>query len=94
MLIPSAQKDAVGTQAHKHESRVLDKDAVKSDDFLERERVLSRLLDSATPSLEAVARRTLALDLETRDPDDPVPLYDVEEIRIAWIAYKAECRGV
>jgi hypothetical protein len=28
------------------------------------------------------------------DPDDPVPLYDVEEIRIAWIAYKAECRGV
>jgi hypothetical protein len=65
VLIPFAQKDAVGTQAHKHESRVLDKDAVKSDDFLERERVLSRLLDSATPSLEAVARRTLALDLET-----------------------------
>ena len=28
------------------------------------------------------------------DPDDPVPLYDVEEIRIAWIAYKAECRGL
>ena len=32
--------------------------------------------------------------LKPIDPDDPVPLYDVDEIRIAWIAYKAECRGV
>lgn len=32
--------------------------------------------------------------LKPIDPDDPVPLYDVEEIRIAWLAYKAECRGV
>ena len=32
--------------------------------------------------------------LKPIDPDDPVPLYDVEEIRIAWLAYKAECRGI
>jgi hypothetical protein len=32
--------------------------------------------------------------LKPIDPDDPVPLYDVEEIRFAWLAYKAECRGL
>lgn len=26
--------------------------------------------------------------------DDPIPLYDVEEIRIAWMTYKAESRGL
>jgi hypothetical protein len=39
-------------------------------------------------------RLLLENKLKPIDPDDPVPLYDVEEIRIAWLAYKAECRGV
>ena len=39
-------------------------------------------------------RLLLEKKLKPIDPDDPVPLYDVDEIRIAWIAYKAECRGV
>jgi hypothetical protein len=39
-------------------------------------------------------RLVLEKKLKPIDPNDPVPLYDVEEIRIAWIAYKAECRGV
>jgi hypothetical protein len=39
-------------------------------------------------------RLLLEKKLKPIDPDDPVPLYDLEEIRIAWLAYKAECRGV
>jgi hypothetical protein len=39
-------------------------------------------------------RLLLEQKLRPIDPDDPVPLYDVEEIRIAWLAYKAECRGI
>ena len=32
--------------------------------------------------------------LSSVNPEDPIPLYDVEEIRIAWMTYKAECRGL
>jgi hypothetical protein len=31
--------------------------------------------------------------LSSVNPEDPIPLYDVEEIRVAWMTYKAECRG-
>ena len=31
-------------------------------------------------------RLLLEKKLKPIDPDDPVPLYDVEEIRIAWLA--------
>ena len=36
----------------------------------------------------------LLLERSPSTLDDPIPLYDIEEIRIAWLAYKAECRGV
>ena len=63
-MVPFAEENAVGTQAAAYEARVLDEDALKADDFIERERVLAGLQDRAAPSLQPVARRPFALDLE------------------------------
>ena len=64
MVVPFAEENAVGTQAGADESRVLDQDALKADDFIESEPVLAGLQDRAAPPLQPVARRALALDLE------------------------------
>ena len=65
-VVAIAEEHAVGAQARLHEARVLDEDAVKPDDFVEREPVLPRLQDGAAPSLQPVARRPFAFNLETR----------------------------
>lgn len=38
-------------------------------------------------------RLLLENKLRPIDPNDPVPLYDVDEIRIAWLAYSRMSRG-
>ena len=53
------------TQTRVHEPSVLDEDTVKAKDFIKRKRIPAGLQDRTAPSLQAVARRTLALDLET-----------------------------
>jgi hypothetical protein len=39
-------------------------------------------------------RLLLENKLRPIDPNDPVPLYDVDEIRIAWLAYSRMSRGL
>jgi len=63
-VVPLAQEDAIGTQARAHETRVLNKDALQANDFIQCQPVLARLQNRAAPPLQPVARGTLSLDLE------------------------------
>jgi hypothetical protein len=64
IVVPLAQEDAVGAQTRAHESRVFNEDALQANDFIQRQPVFARLQHRAAPSLQAVARRTLSLDLK------------------------------
>ena len=63
-MIAFPQEPAVGPQARAHEACVLDKEAVKTDYFVECEAVLPCPQDGATPAFQAVARRPFTFNLE------------------------------
>ena len=66
MMIALANKHAVGTKACLHEPCVFDQNAVKAYDFIEGKLGPASLHDGFAPTLQPVARRPFAFDLEAR----------------------------
>jgi hypothetical protein len=41
-----------------------------------------------------LAKRLIDKGLKPIDMNDPVPLYDIDDINKAWAKYRLECQGV
>ena len=64
-VIAFAQKHPIQAQASADKAHILDEDLLEADDFIEGKRVPSGLHYRAAPSLQPVARRPFAFNLET-----------------------------
>src|SRR5881397_1348392 len=64
-MISLAQEHAIGSKTSMHKPRVLDQNAMKTNDLLKSKSVSARLQHCPTPPFQSCARRTLTFDLKT-----------------------------
>jgi hypothetical protein len=65
-VITLAKEHTIRAQAREDKPCILDQDAVKSNDFFEREFVFPGLENSLSPTFQPVTRHALTFDLEAR----------------------------